>query len=405
MAASASPVSHWCAPLPLHTTRESLPVGLPAALSASSLPPPSLRREHARCCCAGDDYVHYRRRCLLLLWLRRLRLLLRLRRLRLPLLLLLRLLDTAGHAHTLDALAPARDGSRARAPAPALPCSARACVRTCVRQSDSAAACVAEALRAGHPFKEAELVEVQVSAAAVGELVLALASAAPLARLSIADCALGDEGVPAVLPVVRSGGLGALELRSNSIGNHGAASIAEALACNTSLRSLDLQRNHIKCQGAIGLAAALQVNSHLEVLNVRFNEVSDAGATALGKALQANHTLAELHLGGNLVGPEGAVQLATALEANATLRTLNLRSNAILDVGAVALARMCKRNDALNELYLGANGISEEGVAALADSWKTNAALVKVDLQGAAAGRTGCVPAPPDSQTITKPAS
>ena len=258
-------------------------------------------------------------------------------------------------------------------------------------QSDTAVHCVAEGLKAGHPFREAELAELQLSGTALSELTLALASSGPLARLSLSECGLGDDGVQGLLPVVRTGALSALELRSNRIGNHGAGVLAEALAGNTNLQVLDLQRNDIKCQGAIGLAAALQVNRSLRVLNVRFNEIADSGASAIGKALQANKALTELHLGGNLVGPEGAVQLASALEANETVRTLNLRSNAILDVGAVAIARMCKRNDALVELYLGSNGISEEGCAALADSWRSNTRLQKVDLQGAAAGRTGAL--------------
>ena len=231
-------------------------------------------------------------------------------------------------------------------------------------QSDTAVHCIAEGLKAGHPFREAELAELQLSSAALAELTLALASAGPLSRLCVSDCGLGDDGVHSVLPVVRAGTLGTLELRSNRIGNHGAGVLAEALAGNSQLHVLDLQRNDIKCQGAIGLAAALQVNRTLRVLNVRFNEIADSGASALGKALQANKTITELHLGGNLVGPEGAVQLASALETNETVRTLNLRSNAILDVGAVAIARMCKRNDSLVELYLGSNGISEEGCAA-----------------------------------------
>ena len=251
--------------------------------------------------------------------------------------------------------------------------------------------CVAAGLSAGHPFKEAELSDLQLSAAAISELGLALTTAGALARLSLSDCSLGDDGVSSVLPVVRTGSLTTLELRSNRIGNHGAGVLAEALAGNHTLLVLDLQRNEITCQGAIGLAAALQVNRTLRVLNVRFNEISDSGASALGKALQANKSVAELHLGGNLVGPEGAVHLAAALESNETVRTLNLRSNAILDVGAVAIARMCKRNDTLVELYLGSNGISEEGCAALADSWRSNTRLQKVDLQGAAAGRTGAL--------------
>ena len=113
------------------------------------------------------------------------------------------------------------------------------------------------------------------------QLVAALASSPSLARFSLSDGSLGDEGMGAVLPLVRANAISTLELRSNRIGNHGAGLVAEALAGNSALRTLDLQRNDIKDQGAIGLAAALQVNTSLQVLNVRFNEVADAGAAAL----------------------------------------------------------------------------------------------------------------------------
>ena len=126
-------------------------------------------------------------------------------------------------------------------------------------RSDHAAHCVSQGLKAGHSFKESELSEVQSSAAAFEELVIALTSSASLTRLSLTECGLGDEGVASVLPAVRSNTAVMVELRSNRIANHGAGLLAEALAGNHTLRTLDLQRNDVKCQGAIGLAAALQV--------------------------------------------------------------------------------------------------------------------------------------------------
>ena len=170
--------------------------------------------------------------------------------------------------------------------------------------------CIAEGLRAGHSFTESELVELQLSPVAFGDLVRGLTSNSGLVRLSLADCALGDDGIMSVLSVIRGSQLTTLELRSNQISNAGASSLAEALAGNATLRAIDLQRNDIKDQGAIGLAAALQVNRALQVVNLRFNEIGDSGATALGKALQGNRTILELHLGGNLIGPEGAMQIA-----------------------------------------------------------------------------------------------
>ena len=94
-------------------------------------------------------------------------------------------------------------------------------------QSDLAVSCIAEALRQGHNFAEAELAELQLSAAAQSSMVVALASGGKIARLSIVECALGDEGVGALLPAVRLSSLHTLELRANRIGNHGAGLLAE----------------------------------------------------------------------------------------------------------------------------------------------------------------------------------
>ena len=178
-------------------------------------------------------------------------------------------------------------------------------------QSDSAALCLAAALKETAGFTDVSLSDLTLSPSAIRELTQTLAANKTVAQLALGGDNLCNEGAQLLAPVLRSGALASLDLKANAIGNGGAAALAEMLATNLNLRRLDLQRNHIKCQGAVALAAALQVNSGLQVLSLRFNEIADSGATALAKALQANTSVLEVHLGGNLIGAEGAVQPGT----------------------------------------------------------------------------------------------
>ena len=284
-------------------------------------------------------------------------------------------------------------------------------------------------------FSEAELIELQVSPTAMSELVQGLTSSGGLTRLSLSDCALGDDGVLSVLPVARGGALSTLELRSNKIGNHGASGLAEALAGNSNLRAIDLQKNDIKDQGAIALAAALQVNGAMQVVNMRFNEIGDAGATALGKALQSNRSILELHLGGNLVGPEGAMQLARCVPPRrvGSLPRWRLRGASRITPGwssrmaLTACARgqrglghlvyslsyhrspnMChapacltswmprvllsslESNSTLRTLNLRSNAILDVGAVAIARMCKRNDSLIELYLGANGIGEEGC---------------
>ena len=59
-----------------------------------------------------------------------------------------------------------------------------------------------------------------------------------------------------------------LDLRDNSIGDSGAASLSQALAVTSSLTNLDLRDNSIGDSGAASLSQALAVNSSLTHLNL-----------------------------------------------------------------------------------------------------------------------------------------
>lgn len=75
-----------------------------------------------------------------------------------------------------------------------------------------------------------------------------------------------------------------LSLRRNRIGNHGAATLAEAVKVNYTLEELWLNSNHISDDGANALARALYENTILHCLALYDNKMNDTGICFLNKA-------------------------------------------------------------------------------------------------------------------------
>jgi len=81
-------------------------------------------------------------------------------------------------------------------------------------------------------------------------------------------------------------------------------------------------------------------------LRLADNSIGDAGAAALAEAVKVSATLTTLHLGGNGIGPAGAAALAEAVKVSATLTTLDLRGNKIDAAASAAVAVAVARNEA-----------------------------------------------------------
>ena len=94
--------------------------------------------------------------------------------------------------------------------------------------------------------------------------------------------------------------------------------LAEALEKNTTVTSLDLKSNGIGDEGAASLAAALEKNLTVTSLNLRVNGIRDDGAASVAAALEKNSTLTSIDIGRNLIGTKGAARLAAALDKNST---------------------------------------------------------------------------------------
>merc|ERR1711935_323281 len=83
-------------------------------------------------------------------------------------------------------------------------------------------------------------------------------------------------------------GVTSLSLRGNSIGDAGAAAIAEALKTNTAVTFLRLDYNSIGDAGAAAIAEALTTNTAVTSLNLNSNRIGDAGAVEIADLKQSN---------------------------------------------------------------------------------------------------------------------
>ena len=110
---------------------------------------------------------------------------------------------------------------------------------------------------------------------------------------------------------------------------------------------------------------------HIQTLMLLYNSIGDDGAAALAEGLESCNSLHTLELSHNSIGDVGAAALAEGLKSCNNLQILNLKSNSIGDDGAAALAEGLKSCNSLDTLYLSDNSISDVGAAALAEGLKS----------------------------------
>ena len=85
----------------------------------------------------------------------------------------------------------------------------------------------------------------------------------PKLKLYLANNLIHDDGVNALVPLLRNGQLVHLDLRYNSISDVGAVAIVGTLKFNSSMTQLHLLHNSISDQGAAAIADTLKANSSL----------------------------------------------------------------------------------------------------------------------------------------------
>jgi uncharacterized protein (TIGR02996 family) len=179
-----------------------------------------------------------------------------------------------------------------------------------------------------------------------------------LARLAALDLSNNHLGAASARRLVECGsfpGLVDLDLGLNMLDGDAAA----ALACQaaTSWRRLDLRSNRVGDAGAAALAASRHL-AGLLCLSLAYNGLTHVGAAALG----ASHRLAALRsldLNWNALRPVGVIDLAAG--GMPALAALDLADTLAGDAGLVALLRGGRFAD----LNLKNNGVTDAGVRAL----------------------------------------
>uniref|UniRef100_A0A0G4HH34 Uncharacterized protein n=1 Tax=Chromera velia CCMP2878 TaxID=1169474 RepID=A0A0G4HH34_9ALVE len=159
-----------------------------------------------------------------------------------------------------------------------------------------------------------------------------------------------------------------LAIWGNSVGDSGAASLADLVA-SCPLVSLVLSNNEMSDNGLSSLAQALPACPSLRTLDLSVNaHIADTGVQSLCRALRSEGgpRVEVLTLNNCSVGNEGARHLATLLtEPECPLRELDLAFNMIEDPGAKVLASALEVNSVLVELNVSVNLFSRTGISLL----------------------------------------
>ncbi|MCX5417567.1 gala protein [Streptomyces sp. NBC_00059] len=209
-----------------------------------------------------------------------------------------------------------------------------------------------------------------LGAAGAALLMPALARSPHAGHVLLGTNSLGDEGACSVadaLRDVRGHGLRTVYLGCNRIGAEGAAALAGALSGDSTVRALWLKRNPLGDTGVRALVPMLARTTSLRTLDLVNTGVTTAGLEALLDALTSREQpLERLFLGGNGLGPDAAPLLA-ALIRDAGVRELYVPANHLGDAGAAVLAASAGPERPVR-LGLGGNGIGPAGAGALADA-------------------------------------
>lgn len=155
-----------------------------------------------------------------------------------------------------------------------------------------------------------------------------------------------------------------LYLQNTSMGDLGAAAIAQGLVYNRYLTVLSLTGCCITNEGAKFISNMLRRNHILERLDLRKNRIGDRGAQDLLASIcdQAHPTLTSLNLSENLLTDLSLLGLLT-LEP---LKEIYLGNNSITDRGALDLARLCLNSSSIERLHVPGNCMTQQrGIQAI----------------------------------------
>ncbi|GAA3091350.1 hypothetical protein GCM10017562_73130 [Streptomyces roseofulvus] len=181
----------------------------------------------------------------------------------------------------------------------------------------------------------------------------------PDGRVDLCKQGLGPDGAAHLLPAAAGSPHAAhLLLGTNSLGDEGARSIADAL---TAAHDTAHAHPHTRTD-----PDALTAAHHTDTAHAHPHTHTHTHTHT--------HGIQTLYLGCNRIGPDGVTALADALAEDTTVRALWLKRNPVTATGARALAGLLRRNSTLRTLDLVNSGIGPEGVRRLLDALLDRAA-------------------------------
>lgn len=214
-----------------------------------------------------------------------------------------------------------------------------------------------------------------------------------LTQITFWDTGIGDEGAQALSEVLQHDKhLKLIRFSYNKIGDIGAGILGKALVTNTTLETLDLGANDsITDHGAIQIAEALLKNNNLKFIHLGCPRVTTACIPHFIEALQKNNTsLIDLWKDGDIFSKNEVLgkllqrnkNLANILSqlSNPELSELDLSSKGMGDLEAKAIANKLKINRTLTHLNLSSNDIDAEGAKEIAEALKVNRSLTRLNL-------------------------
>ena len=218
------------------------------------------------------------------------------------------------------------------------------------------------------------------------------ANTSTLECLYLRDTNIAAEGMKILAQSLKGPHLKELDLKNNSISNHGMVTLNQILKNSSLMQALKMSMNLIGPLGAATLSEGLEFCRHLKSLELCGNNMGPDGVQALVKGLNCCISLCELDLSDNGINSEGAIILFDKLRNFPNLELLCLGKNNFGYNGIRALVRWLIQKElyqSIVDLRLGHNNIGSEGASELTEGLMYSKMLQKLDIQSNSLGPEG----------------
>ena len=130
----------------------------------------------------------------------------------------------------------------------------------------------------------------------------------------------------------------------------------------TTVSDLELKGNSIGGPGLATLANVIRNNFNIRTINLAWNNLgqNEGGLSTFFNALGENKALQKIDLSNNEIGPDVCEDISSALKSNSQLQTLDLRWNRIGNVGAKVIVKGLQLNKSIQILDLAGNKVSDD---------------------------------------------